>query len=57
MTDSDLKAMRIPDLQKSGFIFLWVTMRAIELGRECLLEWGYVQFELFFFDLFSHRNY
>lgn len=25
----------------SGLIFLWVTGRAMELGRECLKLWGY----------------
>ena len=28
------------DLVKDGFIFLWVTGRAMELGRECLRRWG-----------------
>ena len=28
-------------LQDEGLIFLWVTGRAMELGRECLKIWGY----------------
>ena len=28
-------------LQDDGVIFLWVTGRAMELGRECLDIWGY----------------
>ena len=28
-------------LQDEGLIFLWVTGRAMELGRECLKLWGY----------------
>lgn len=28
-------------LQDDGYIFLWVTGRAMELGRECLKLWGY----------------
>lgn len=28
-------------LQDDGFIFLWVTMRALELARDCLDLWGY----------------
>lgn len=38
----------MPALQDDGLIFLWVTGRAMELGRECLKLWGYVyntQFE------------
>ena len=27
--------------QDDGLIFLWVTGRAMELGRECLKLWGY----------------
>lgn len=33
--------MAIPKLQDSGLLFLWVTARAIELGRELLGVWGY----------------
>ncbi|CAB4415106.1 unnamed protein product [Rhizophagus irregularis] len=41
MTDDEMKAMAIADLQDDGLIFLWVTGRAMELGRECLSIWGY----------------
>ncbi|CAG8648587.1 5561_t:CDS:2 [Paraglomus occultum] len=41
MTDDEMKAMAISDLQDEGLIFLWVTGRAMELGRECLAIWGY----------------
>ncbi|CAG8488798.1 11781_t:CDS:10 [Funneliformis mosseae] len=41
MTDDEMKAMAISDLQDDGLIFLWVTGRAMELGRECLAIWGY----------------
>lgn len=41
MTDDEMKAMPVPQLQEEGVIFLWVTGRAMELGRECLMEWGY----------------
>jgi mRNA m6A methyltransferase catalytic subunit len=40
MTDDEMKAMAIADLQDEGLIFLWVTGRAMELGRECLSIWG-----------------
>ncbi|KAJ3172266.1 N6-adenosine-methyltransferase subunit mettl3 [Geranomyces variabilis] len=41
MTDDEMRAMPIARLQDDGFIFLWVTGRAMELGRECLAIWGY----------------
>ncbi|TPX39483.1 hypothetical protein SeMB42_g06354 [Synchytrium endobioticum] len=41
MTDEEMKSMPISVLQDEGYIFLWVTGRAIELGRECLITWGY----------------
>nr|CAG8440593.1 8390_t:CDS:10 [Entrophospora candida] len=41
MTDDEMKAMAISELQDEGLIFLWVTGRAMELGRECLAIWGY----------------
>ncbi len=36
-----MKKLDIPSLQDEGYIFLWVTGRAMELGRECLKEWNY----------------
>lgn len=36
-----MRAMPIPMLQDEGFLFLWVTGRAMEIGRECLEVWGY----------------
>ncbi|KAL5488175.1 IME4 [Sanghuangporus weigelae] len=41
MTDDEMKHMPIPMLQDEGFLFLWVTGRAMEIGRECLRVWGY----------------
>ncbi|CAG8575084.1 2062_t:CDS:10, partial [Racocetra persica] len=41
MTDDEMKAMEISTLQDEGLLFLWVTGRAMELGRECLNIWGY----------------
>lgn len=37
-----MKQMAVQKLQDHGYIFLWVTGRAIELGRECLEIWGLV---------------
>ena len=36
MKDKEMKSLRIDILQDEGLIFLWVTGRAMELGRECL---------------------
>ena len=41
MADDEMRAMDIGCLQTEGIIFLWVTGRAMELGRECLSLWGY----------------
>lgn len=41
MTDAAVRAMPIQHLQDTGFIFFWVTGRAMELGRELLKHWGY----------------
>ena len=41
MGDDEMRALDVPKLQDDGYIFLWVTGRAMELGRECLSLWGY----------------
>lgn len=41
LTDDEMRRLNIPILQDDGFLFLWVTGRAMELGRECLSLWGY----------------
>ena len=41
MSDKEMVGLPIPLLQDHGFIFLWVTGRAMEIGRECLKSWGY----------------
>lgn len=41
MSDDEMRQLNIPSLQDEGLIFLWVTGRAMELGRECLKLWGY----------------
>jgi len=41
MTDDEMRNMGIEKLQDDGFIFLWVTGRAVELGRDLLRIWGY----------------
>jgi len=41
MSDTEMRRLPVPELQDDGLIFLWVTGRAMELGRECLKLWGY----------------
>lgn len=41
MADDEMRQLPVPTLQEEGLIFLWVTGRAMELGRECLKLWGY----------------
>ncbi|KAI1792843.1 MT-A70-domain-containing protein [Ganoderma leucocontextum] len=43
MTDDEMRAMPIPTLQDEGLLCLWVTGRAMEVGRECLRVWGYTR--------------
>ncbi|EKM59733.1 uncharacterized protein PHACADRAFT_88183 [Phanerochaete carnosa HHB-10118-sp] len=43
MTDDEMRAMPIPMLQDEGMLFLWVTGRAMEVGRECMRVWGYTR--------------
>ncbi|KAJ3504006.1 hypothetical protein NLJ89_g8168 [Agrocybe chaxingu] len=45
MKDDEMRAMPIPTLQDEGFLFLWVTGRAMEVGRECLQVWGYTRID------------
>ncbi len=42
LNDSEMKSLNVGPLQSEGFFFLWVTGRAMELGRECLQIWGYL---------------
>uniref|UniRef100_A0A914V9U7 mRNA m(6)A methyltransferase n=1 Tax=Plectus sambesii TaxID=2011161 RepID=A0A914V9U7_9BILA len=43
MSDDEMRRLNVQCLQTEGLIFLWVTGRAMELGRECLRLWGYKQ--------------
>ncbi|KAF5322901.1 hypothetical protein D9619_000992 [Psilocybe cf. subviscida] len=45
MTDDEMRKMPIPMLQDEGFLFLWVTGRALEVGRECMRVWGYTRID------------
>lgn len=42
-TCNDIELLQLPlnHLQDEGILFLWVTGRAIELGKESLANWGY----------------
>ncbi|AAS53544.1 AFR173Wp [Eremothecium gossypii ATCC 10895] len=39
--DNELLLLPLDILQDEGLLFLWVTGRAIELGKESLMNWGY----------------
>ncbi|CAH1269623.1 METTL3 [Branchiostoma lanceolatum] len=39
--DLPMRNLNVSAIQDEGYIFLWVTGRAMELGRECLKLWGY----------------
>lgn len=41
LTDDEMKDLKIQQLQDDGIVLLWVTGRAMEVGRECLARWGY----------------
>merc|ERR1719375_1261217 len=41
LTDDEVRNLKVGDIHTDGVIFLWVTGRAMELGRECLDIWGY----------------
>lgn len=43
MSDDEMRHLNVQCLQDDGLMFLWVTGRAMELGRECLKLWGYTQ--------------
>ena len=44
MTDDEMRSLNvgnIHDEQFGGFVFVWATVRALEVARECIREWGY----------------
>ncbi|KAJ3759019.1 MT-A70-domain-containing protein [Lentinula raphanica] len=44
LTDDEMRSIPLPSLQPpGGLLFLWVTGRAMEVGRECLRVWGYMR--------------
>ena len=45
LSDDAMRALRIPALQEEGLLFLWVTGRAMELGRQLLKQWGYTRID------------
>jgi mRNA (2'-O-methyladenosine-N6-)-methyltransferase len=45
MSDDEMRNLDVGTLQTDGIIFLWVTGRAMEVGRECLKIWGYERIE------------
>ncbi|TIB79154.1 MT-A70-domain-containing protein [Wallemia mellicola] len=46
LTDDEMRKMPMSTLSEEGtLIFLWVTGRAMDLGRECLSIWGFKRVE------------
>lgn len=45
LSDEDMYALQIPALQDEGLLFLWVTGRAMELGRQLFKKWGYTRID------------
>lgn len=45
LSDEDMYALQIPALQDEGLLFLWVTGRAMELGRQLFRQWGYIRID------------
>eukprot|EP01118_Nematostelium_gracile_P013154 TRINITY_DN4935_c0_g1_i5.p1 TRINITY_DN4935_c0_g1~~TRINITY_DN4935_c0_g1_i5.p1 ORF type:complete len:179 (+),score=54.04 TRINITY_DN4935_c0_g1_i5:73-609(+) len=45
MSDDEMRNLNIKNSMDDGYMFLWVTGRAMELGRECLQLWGYERVE------------
>ena len=43
LTDSQLRELNVATLQTDGYLLLWVTGRAMELGRQLLNAWGYTR--------------
>ncbi|KAH3760082.1 N6-adenosine-methyltransferase 70 kDa subunit [Pelomyxa schiedti] len=41
LNDDEIQLLNIQCLQDDGYMFLWVTGRAMEKGRECIQHWGY----------------
>lgn len=51
MADDEMRTLNVPSLQTDGLIFLWVTGRAMELGREWYIEKSHQIFGSFDFHL------
>ncbi|EDO07757.1 mRNA m6A methyltransferase (MT-A70) family protein [Babesia bovis T2Bo] len=45
MKDSEMKHLKVQNIQNEGLLFLWVTGRTLEVGRECMETWGYRQLD------------
>uniref|UniRef100_A0A060T8V8 mRNA m(6)A methyltransferase n=1 Tax=Blastobotrys adeninivorans TaxID=409370 RepID=A0A060T8V8_BLAAD len=45
ITDEEILSFQIDKIQTEGVFFLWVTGRALDIGRQCLKKWGYSHIE------------
>lgn len=41
----EILSFQIDKIQTEGVFFLWVTGRALDIGRQCLKKWGYSHIE------------
>lgn len=41
MQDDEMLSLPVEPLTDDGYLFLWVTARAIDLGYKCIEKWGY----------------
>lgn len=56
LKDKEMLSLKVKELQDSGICFLWVTGRTLELGRECLTEWGYKQVDELIWVKVAHNK-
>ncbi|GFE52847.1 methyltransferase MTA70 [Babesia ovis] len=45
MKDSEMRHLQVQNIHNEGLLFLWVTGRTLEVGRECMELWGYRQLD------------
>ncbi|GIX62188.1 methyltransferase MTA70, putative [Babesia caballi] len=45
MKDSEMRHLKVQNIHNEGLLFLWVTGRTLEVGRECMEIWGYRQMD------------
>ena len=41
MTDSEMRSLNVGSIHDEGFIFVWATVRTLDVARDCIRTWGY----------------